>query len=129
MGSCQAVFGGHSSSEYEYPGTSGVGLLVFGHGGGYLREGDQNLGMPETREKFGAADYFHKLELAGSGGYYRLHLSGSEGNHVLDSYGCRFLGSDDREWVGLRDYLPEATQGFGDYDLSLGYDSFGLSGY
>ena len=26
----------------------------------------------------------------------------------------------------MKDYLPEATQGFGDYDLSLGYDSSGL---
>ena len=67
MGSCQAVFGGRSSSGCEYPGTSGVGLLVFGHGGGYLRGEDQNSGMLETREKFWAADYFHKL--AGSGGY------------------------------------------------------------
>ena len=58
MGSCQAVFGGRSSSGYEYPGTSGAGLLVFGRDGGYLREEDQNF---ETHEKFWlAADYFHK---------------------------------------------------------------------
>lgn len=113
---------------YEYH-----GLLGFGEGGS-LREEDRNLKTSETHEKFWAEHHIHKL--TGCGGYYRLHLCGSEGNHVLHSYGfedcrflgfedCMFLGSEDRGWLGSRDHWPV---GCGHHNSSSGYDSRSSSG-
>ena len=119
MGRRQSVFGGRSSSGYAYPGTSADGLLGFGDGGS-LRGEDQNSLMSGNYEKFWAEHHIHKL--ADSGGYYKLHLCDSEGNHALYSYGfedCRCLGSEDSGLPQLRDH----------WSIGSGQQSNFLSGY
>ena len=93
------------------------GLLGFWDGGS-LTEEDLNSRMPRTCEKFGAAHHIHKV--VGSGGdYCELHLSGSEGNHVV-SFECGF--EDLRVHLPIGFWIP-ARIGCQHYNLLSGYDS------